>query len=54
MLHIISTDDTALMTVLFAKYITSCNNVFLKGCYLLATSFRICVDKTQVNSDLKH
>jgi hypothetical protein len=28
---------TALLTVLFEKHITSCNNVFLKGYFLLAT-----------------
>ncbi len=27
----VSTDDTALLTVLLAKHITSCDNVFLKG-----------------------
>ena len=36
-LHMISTDDTALLTVLLAKHITSCDNVFLKGYFLLAT-----------------
>ncbi len=30
----ISTDDTALLTVLLAKHITSCDNVFLKGYFL--------------------
>ncbi len=32
-----STDNTALLTVLLAKHITSCDNVFLKGCFLIAT-----------------
>ncbi len=32
-----STDDTALLTVLLAKHINSCDNVFLKGYFLLAT-----------------
>jgi hypothetical protein len=36
-LHMNSTDDTALLTFLLAKHITSCNNVFLKGYFLLAT-----------------
>ncbi len=31
----ISTDDTALLTVVLAKHITSCDNVFLKG-YMVA------------------
>jgi hypothetical protein len=30
-------DDTALLTVLLAKHITSCDNVLLKGYFLLAT-----------------
>ncbi len=33
----ISTDDTALLTVLLSKHITSCDNVFLKEYFLLAT-----------------
>ena len=37
MLHMNSTDNTALLTVLLAKHITSCDNVFLKGYFLLAT-----------------
>ncbi len=32
-----NTDNTALLTVLLAKHITSCDNVFLKRYYLLAT-----------------
>jgi hypothetical protein len=35
--HINSIDDTALLAVLLAKHSTSCNNVFLKGNFLLAT-----------------
>jgi hypothetical protein len=36
----ISTDDSDMLTVLVAKHITSCDNVFLKGYFLLASNLR--------------
>jgi hypothetical protein len=35
--HMNSTDKTALLTVMLAKHITSCDNVFLKAYFLLPT-----------------
>jgi hypothetical protein len=32
-----STDNTAVLTVLLSKQITSCDNVFIKGYFLLPT-----------------
>ena len=41
MLLIISTDDTALLTVLLAKHITSCDNVFLESNILLFSFYHL-------------